>query len=574
MKIKLFFFVFLISSLNFSAQNLVSNSSFENLDSHQKFLDWQTIVCGTSCTCGYNKIEMDKHLKFKIDGNIAAQLIYAPKCNGEGGKGEYIGCASYMQQKFKNHLEIGNCYKISYWVYCVGNRARMNKSAYNHLGVMLSNRQIWRNENNTIFEKNVLIPPTDSLQTDVWIKKESYVVPTCEINYLCIGVFKEEFWTDSSEVSLSNDYFFTYFLDKVSVEKINLTDKEIKNLKATSFAKYATDKKNQIFFVSGHTDNMGSNNTELSKNRANRVVQYLTDKYGLQKFRFITGYFADSKPIQSNVTEEGRALNRRVTIKEIYVQKVNACYREGLEDIEHKDYDHAFNMLNCWLSDDKDSEKLLVFFDPHLDVLKKFPLWKDVDKAVRKTYNKFKNSSYAFYLDSIYAEDQKYRKLSPYINDLSGYVKEIDTARWDFPVITDAAWMKEDSIIYVQILKAIDKNGFPKIDEVGRRAAHSIPMVIIHSLNIEAFKKYLPLMESYCKNGDAEWVYYALMYDKLCTMEEKPQRYGTQFVVSKENPEIITRYKCESLDAVNEWRRKIALSTFSEEEFNITAKSK
>jgi len=68
--------------------------------------------------------------------------------------------------------------------------------------------------------------------------------------------------------------------------------------------------------IEGHTDNVGSRtyNTELSKNRANAVGNFLIAK-GIDSFRIITDGLGSSQPIVPNTTHENRALNRRVEIE-------------------------------------------------------------------------------------------------------------------------------------------------------------------------------------------------------------------------------------------------------------------
>jgi len=68
--------------------------------------------------------------------------------------------------------------------------------------------------------------------------------------------------------------------------------------------------------VSGHTDNVGSDeyNLTLSRARANSVKEYLVLK-GISSSRIITQGFGESNPITTNDTEEGRQLNRRVEFK-------------------------------------------------------------------------------------------------------------------------------------------------------------------------------------------------------------------------------------------------------------------
>lgn len=70
--------------------------------------------------------------------------------------------------------------------------------------------------------------------------------------------------------------------------------------------------------ISGHTDNVGSRklNEKLSKDRAKAVVDYLVSK-GIDSSRLESKGYADTQPVATNATAEGRALNRRVEFKVI-----------------------------------------------------------------------------------------------------------------------------------------------------------------------------------------------------------------------------------------------------------------
>ncbi len=73
-----------------------------------------------------------------------------------------------------------------------------------------------------------------------------------------------------------------------------------------------------VVTIEGHTDKVGSlayNNT-LSLERARAVKAYLTGK-GIDERRLSCKGFAYSKPIASNNTRKGRALNRRVEIHRV-----------------------------------------------------------------------------------------------------------------------------------------------------------------------------------------------------------------------------------------------------------------
>ncbi len=65
--------------------------------------------------------------------------------------------------------------------------------------------------------------------------------------------------------------------------------------------------------ISGHTDSKGSDtyNLNLSQGRSQSVVDYLIGQ-GIDSSRLQAQGYGESKPIDTNDTEEGRANNRRV----------------------------------------------------------------------------------------------------------------------------------------------------------------------------------------------------------------------------------------------------------------------
>jgi len=68
--------------------------------------------------------------------------------------------------------------------------------------------------------------------------------------------------------------------------------------------------------VEGHTDDIGSEeyNLNLSQARAKEVFNYLVNS-GINQNRMSYKGFGYSKPISSNDTEEGKALNRRTEFR-------------------------------------------------------------------------------------------------------------------------------------------------------------------------------------------------------------------------------------------------------------------
>jgi outer membrane beta-barrel protein len=70
--------------------------------------------------------------------------------------------------------------------------------------------------------------------------------------------------------------------------------------------------------VQGHTDNRGSAayNKKLSENRARAVMEYFIER-GIERSRLSAVGYGLSRPAASNMTEVGRAKNRRVELKPI-----------------------------------------------------------------------------------------------------------------------------------------------------------------------------------------------------------------------------------------------------------------
>ena len=70
--------------------------------------------------------------------------------------------------------------------------------------------------------------------------------------------------------------------------------------------------------LAGHTDSQASDshNLDLSKRRAQAVVKWLTDK-GVDGDRLEAEGFGETQPVADNDSAAGRALNRRVEIRDL-----------------------------------------------------------------------------------------------------------------------------------------------------------------------------------------------------------------------------------------------------------------
>jgi outer membrane protein OmpA-like peptidoglycan-associated protein len=96
--------------------------------------------------------------------------------------------------------------------------------------------------------------------------------------------------------------------------KATLTKADEKSL--DDFAQQVSGQKHYIIQVQGYTDAIGSSeyNNQLSRRRADAVIQYLAAKHNVPPYRiYIIGLGKDN-PVAENKNAAGRAKNRRVDV--------------------------------------------------------------------------------------------------------------------------------------------------------------------------------------------------------------------------------------------------------------------
>jgi chemotaxis protein MotB len=115
-------------------------------------------------------------------------------------------------------------------------------------------------------------------------------------------------------ISLAADAFFEPASAVVRIEDSRAALQKVANLLS------APEMAGRKFRLEGHTDNVPTDpkgpyltNWELSTARATNVLHYLVD-FGVDERQFQAAGFADTVPLASNDTPEGRAYNRRVDI--------------------------------------------------------------------------------------------------------------------------------------------------------------------------------------------------------------------------------------------------------------------
>ncbi len=107
-----------------------------------------------------------------------------------------------------------------------------------------------------------------------------------------------------------------YTLKNVNFEtaKANLTANSYPAL--NDFVGALKDIPTMIIEIAGHTDNIGSDETNLtlSQERANAVMKYIISK-GIASNRITAKGYGATQPIASNDNEEGRKQNRRTEVR-------------------------------------------------------------------------------------------------------------------------------------------------------------------------------------------------------------------------------------------------------------------
>ncbi len=130
------------------------------------------------------------------------------------------------------------------------------------------------------------------------------------------------------------------------------------------------------------------------------------------------------------------------------------------------------------------------------------------------------NKQLAALLDSIYNEDQNGRIKIDSLQKIYGWKSEqVQSLLRPMEIL--------DSINLIRVKKIIDTYGWLGPDEVGKKGAQTIFLVIQHADSLTQVT-YLPLMQEAVKKGKARPQDLALLEDRILTNQGKEQIYGSQ----------------------------------------------
>ena len=190
-------------------------------------------------------------------------------------------------------------------------------------------------------------------------------------------------------------------------------------------------------------------------------------------------------------------------------------------------------------------------------------------KKVRDSYRAQQNPRLAYLLDSLGKEDQKCRTLPYSVENLNAYMAVIDSTdrRFDvhyFPDTADYTCAVRDEKHFQYFKKIMGGQAWPKASEVGERAAKTAFLIVSHAGDTTHIAHYLPLLKQRCTEGEAEWLHYATLYDRLQVMRGLPQRFGTQYKPPEKPDGKLQRFPLEDAGKVHRWREELGIEPLSE----------
>ncbi len=153
-------------------------------------------------------------------------------------------------------------------------------------------------------------------------------------------------------------------------------------------------------------------------------------------------------------------------------------------------------------------------------------------------------------LEAILDTDQKHR------TDIAKIKDEKERAKF---------WAEQlaiDKLNQARIDEILKTHGWPAREELGSKASQAVFLVVQHS-NLEMMKRYLPLLKAAMDKDDFWKGSYALLYDRICMIEGRPQLYGSQLQGSKGVGKLFF-WKIEDEGNVDKRRAEMGLEPLAE----------
>jgi OmpA-OmpF porin, OOP family len=340
------FLLLILFYATINGQNLVPNSSFENLnDTIDKFTNsnfhfnikiknWTAVNSATPDVLTPDFYErFITPSKAHSGANMAGIGSEIDVWRKKNFWGEYLGV------KLKEDLVPKRTYYVEYWIRraeCINPRRNKDENMNSNFGVLFYLDTLLITDGRMIHAKpQVKADSSIVITSSAWVKVSGYFTPESRYNKICLGQFCQ---TDDMPL-IMNGY---YQIDDVLIEELSdfsafnkmvvlpkgtiiplnqvqfeTGTTELSNKKSrtqlTELIAYLTNNPSIKIRVNGHTDFVGTKeaNLKLSNDRAEFIANYLIQN-GIANERIAWKGFGDESPIDNNATKQGRARNRRV----------------------------------------------------------------------------------------------------------------------------------------------------------------------------------------------------------------------------------------------------------------------
>lgn len=196
--------------------------------------------------------------------------------------------------------------------------------------------------------------------------------------------------------------------------------------------------------------------------------------------------------------------------------------------------------------------------DSDLNILHTDERWEKLIAIVaqnKEVYEKDMDKPLVAKLDTIFQEDQSYRRQMNSIEEKYGRNSDEMKALWH-------TIDEKDSVNLIKVQNILDERGWlgPKV--IGSQGNMTLFLVIQHA-DIETQLKYLPMMREAVKLGNAKADDLALLEDRVALRQGNRQIYGSQIGRDNETGEFYVFPLIEP-EKVNERRASVGLGTIEE----------
>src|SRR3954454_18004536 len=115
----------------------------------------------------------------------------------------------------------------------------------------------------------------------------------------------------------------------------------------------------------------------------------------------------------------------------------------------------------------------------------------------------------------------------------------------------------------VRLARIIEEHGWPGRSLVGEDGAEAACLVLHHAIGDPALQRRgLELLRQAVAQGEVAAAHPAMLEDRICFFEGRPQRYGTQYDWGEDG--VLGPHPIEDIEGVDERRRAVGLPPLGE----------